>query len=145
MRKRRETRDCLNRLHGAVTALLDEGADPAVIMESLTAIRRDQGLPVPGFHRLTVAMAAAHLLSLQELYQLNTWLYARIVEEEAIPPPPYRIVMEKRQGPDVVYQLELRRCSYKNCRRCRQGPSHGPYWYAYGPGAGPSRFSITMR
>jgi hypothetical protein len=138
--KRRETRNCINRLHGAVTALLREGADPLVIMESLTAIRRNQDLPVPRFHRFTVAIAAASGMSLKELGQLDTWLHDRIADEKAqaaeISPPPSCIVVEKRKGPGITYRLELVKCGKDSCRKCRQGPAHGPYWYAYGQGDG---------
>jgi hypothetical protein len=130
-----KARDCLNRLHGAVTALLREGADPLVIMESLTAIRRNQDLRVPRFHRFTVAIAAASGMSLKELGQLDTSLHARIKDEKAqaaeISPSPSHIVVEKREGPGITYRLKLTKCGIKSCRKCRQSPSHGPYWYAY--------------
>src|SRR5579875_2849673 len=28
------------------------------------------------------------------------------------------------------YTREYRRCGKPNCRRCTEGPGHGPYWYA---------------
>jgi len=31
----------------------------------------------------------------------------------------------------VTYGRELRRCGKSSCGRCQDGPSHGPYWYAY--------------
>lgn len=31
----------------------------------------------------------------------------------------------------VTYRQELRGCGKGACRRCREGPVHGPYWYAY--------------
>lgn len=43
---------------------------------------------------------------------------------------PKSIVRTLRDG-DVRYQLELVRCGKKTCSRCREGPAHGPYWYAY--------------
>jgi hypothetical protein len=138
--KRRETRNCINRLQGAVTALLDEGADPVVIMETLTAIRRNLALPVPPIHRLTVAMVSASVLPLTQLRQFDKWLHDRIADEEVqageIPPSPSQIVQEVRKGPGITYRLELVKCGKDSCRKCRQGPAHGPYWYAYGQGDG---------
>jgi hypothetical protein len=122
--------------------LLREGADPVLIMESLTAIRRDQDLRVPSFHRFTVAIAAASGMSLKELRQLDTWLHARINDEKAraaeIPQSPSHIVLEVRKGPNITYRLKLVKCGNKSCRKCPQGPAHGPYWYAFGQGAGRS-------
>lgn len=31
----------------------------------------------------------------------------------------------------VTYELQRIDCGKKRCQRCRRGPSHGPYWYAY--------------
>jgi hypothetical protein len=31
----------------------------------------------------------------------------------------------------ITYQLQRINCGKKRCGRCRSGPSHGPYWYAY--------------
>src|SRR5579871_5574515 len=30
----------------------------------------------------------------------------------------------------VSYHQHYRRCGKPNCRRCSEGPGHGPYWYA---------------
>jgi hypothetical protein len=79
-------------------------------------------------------------MSLKELGQLDTWLHAHIADEKArageIPPSPSHIVLEVRKGPNITYRLKLVKCGNKSCRRCRQGPAHGPYWYAYGQGGG---------
>lgn len=32
---------------------------------------------------------------------------------------------------NVTYQLQRRKCSRPDCKPCRQGIGHGPYWYAY--------------
>ena len=88
-------------------------------------------------------IAAVHQFSLNELYQLDTWLYARIAEEKAqageISPSPSRIVVEERQGKDISYRLEFVKCGKASCSKCRRGPAHGPYWYAFGRGAGRGR------
>jgi hypothetical protein len=31
----------------------------------------------------------------------------------------------------ITYQLELVNCGKTACKRCKRGPAHGPYWYAY--------------
>jgi hypothetical protein len=31
----------------------------------------------------------------------------------------------------VTYQLQYRKCGKTTCSTCREGPGHGPYWYAY--------------
>lgn len=31
----------------------------------------------------------------------------------------------------VTYHQAMRRCGNRACTRCREKPSHGPYWYAY--------------
>ncbi|MBE3561832.1 MAG: winged helix-turn-helix domain-containing protein, partial [Ktedonobacteraceae bacterium] len=31
----------------------------------------------------------------------------------------------------VTYRQQYTRCGKQRCRKCREGPGHGPYWYAY--------------
>lgn len=31
----------------------------------------------------------------------------------------------------ITYQLQYRKCGKTSCSTCRNGPGHGPYWYAY--------------
>jgi DNA-binding SARP family transcriptional activator len=31
----------------------------------------------------------------------------------------------------VTYRQQYTRCGKERCRKCRDGPGHGPYWYAY--------------
>ncbi len=31
----------------------------------------------------------------------------------------------------VTYRQQYTRCGKERCRKCREGPGHGPYWYAY--------------
>src|SRR5262249_6459778 len=31
----------------------------------------------------------------------------------------------------ITYQFERVNCGKKRCGKCRRGPAHGPYWYAY--------------
>lgn len=44
---------------------------------------------------------------------------------------PPRAVEDSMSRGGVTYQLERVDCGKRRCRRCRGGPSHGPYWYAY--------------
>lgn len=39
----------------------------------------------------------------------------------------------------VTYQSELVRCGKANCKGCRSGGGHGPYWYAYWTEGGKTR------
>lgn len=39
----------------------------------------------------------------------------------------------------VTYQLERIKCGKRKCLRCRKGPAHGPYWYAYWKSKGRTR------
>lgn len=39
----------------------------------------------------------------------------------------------------VTYELQRIRCGKKKCGRCRGGPAHGPYWYAYWKSKGRTR------
>ncbi len=31
----------------------------------------------------------------------------------------------------ITYQLQYRKCGKPTCGTCKNGPGHGPYWYAY--------------
>lgn len=31
----------------------------------------------------------------------------------------------------ITYRQQFTRCGKQRCRKCREGPGHGPYWYAY--------------
>lgn len=42
-----------------------------------------------------------------------------------------RIVVETKNFWPITYQRELVKCGKPKCSRCRRGPAHGPYWYAY--------------
>ena len=33
--------------------------------------------------------------------------------------------------PGYTYQQKYTRCNKPGCRRCAEGPGHGPYWYAF--------------
>ncbi len=44
---------------------------------------------------------------------------------------PNREVVGRRSSPRGTLQREYVRCGKKNCRKCAEGPAHGPYWYHY--------------
>ena len=39
--------------------------------------------------------------------------------------------MERRSSSRGTLQRELVRCGREGCRKCADGPAHGPYWYPY--------------
>jgi hypothetical protein len=68
------------------------------------------------------------------LRQLDDWLHDRIEKGEAdeeIPVSSNRAVVEQRKTPTGTYRLELVKCGKEQCKVCRAGPAHGPYWYVY--------------
>ncbi len=42
-----------------------------------------------------------------------------------------RQVVDQQQVGSTTFQLERVDCRKERCRKCIEGPSHGPYWYAY--------------
>ncbi len=38
-----------------------------------------------------------------------------------------------------TYRQELVKCGKPHCKKCEQGPGHGPYWYAYWSEGGRTR------
>lgn len=69
------------------------------------------------------------------LTELRNWLEGIISEAEAedLEPPKRanREVVERQRIGKATYQLELVRCGKERCKKCKLGPSHGPYWYGY--------------
>jgi hypothetical protein len=75
---------------------------------------------------------AAAKLSLPELHDLAARIEALIFFAEQPPERnPKREVIEERKTPTGTLRLELVNCGKDRCKRCRGGPAHGPYWYAY--------------
>ena len=31
----------------------------------------------------------------------------------------------------ITYRQQFTRCGKERCHKCKEGPGHGPYWYAY--------------
>jgi hypothetical protein len=42
-----------------------------------------------------------------------------------------RQVVEERPTSVGTLRLERVKCGKERCRKCREGPAHGPYWYLY--------------
>lgn len=45
--------------------------------------------------------------------------------------PASRETVEEHPTSAGTLRLERVRCGKKNCRKCADGPAHGPYWYLY--------------
>ena len=52
---------------------------------------------------------------------------------------PTRAVEDAFSRSGVTYQLERIKCGKRKCSRCKGGPAHGPYWYAYWKAKGRTR------
>jgi hypothetical protein len=58
-------------------------------------------------------------------------------DDEQTPPPggtdssSREVVGQGRAGGSGYYQLEKVRCGKRGCRKCTEGPAHGPYLYRY--------------
>ncbi|WKN46520.1 DUF6788 family protein [Tunicatimonas pelagia] len=59
----------------------------------------------------------------------------RILDQRAsrpdIKPRKSREVIRREQVGYMTLQLEKVSCGKPKCKRCKEGPSHGPYWYGY--------------
>jgi hypothetical protein len=73
-------------------------------------------------------LASASAAQLGELADaIEAELIRRALADQ--PSPGERAVVEERATPGGCYRLELVRCG--KCKRCADGPAHGPYWYLY--------------
>lgn len=48
--------------------------------------------------------------------------------------PPVREALSPVQSPSaprILYHLQMNTCGKARCKKCRNGPGHGPYWYEY--------------
>ncbi len=58
-------------------------------------------------------------------------------DEEADGSPPEikpnknREVVKRTKSGSMTLQLEKVNCGKATCQKCKNGPSHGPYWYGY--------------
>lgn len=70
----------------------------------------------------------------------------RLVPHKMMKPPPHesRPIMKQEEHqsftpkkratgrePTITHRQEWTRCNNERCKRCKDGPGHGPYWYAY--------------
>ena len=42
-----------------------------------------------------------------------------------------RSVVEERSTSTGTLRLEMVKCGKERCKKCQEGPSHGPYWFQY--------------
>jgi hypothetical protein len=40
-------------------------------------------------------------------------------------------VVDERPAKAGTLRLEMVKCGKERCKKCREGPAHGPYWYLY--------------
>ncbi len=45
--------------------------------------------------------------------------------------PESRRVVEQKLHSVGTLRLEMVKCGKKRCKKCAEGPAHGPYWYLY--------------
>jgi hypothetical protein len=69
----------------------------------------------------------------EELEELRERIEAELARRQLAEreSPENRQVVEEREAPRGTYRLEKVHCGKKNCRKCAEGPAHGPYWYHY--------------
>jgi Family of unknown function (DUF6788) len=68
-----------------------------------------------------------------ELEALRNRIEAELARRELAQSEPTknRQVVEERPASASTLRLELVKCGKERCRKCREGPAHGPYWYLY--------------
>jgi hypothetical protein len=42
-----------------------------------------------------------------------------------------RQVVEEKPASAGTLRLEMVKCGKERCKKCAEGPAHGPYWYLY--------------
>ena len=72
----------------------------------------------------------AHTAELEALRnRIEAELTRRELDERE--PVENRQVVEERPASAGTLRLEMVKCGKERCRKCREGPAHGPYWYLY--------------
>ena len=68
-----------------------------------------------------------------ELEALRNRIEAELARRELASkePPESRQVIEERPASTGTLRLERVKCGKDRCRKCAEGPAHGPYWYLY--------------
>ncbi len=56
---------------------------------------------------------------------IQTYIGRELLESQVQP------FAQRRPEKEIKYHLQKTFCGKKNCRRCREGRGHGPYWFAY--------------
>src|SRR5947208_58593 len=71
-------------------------------------------------------------LTLAELKRIDAALHELLdrIKEWQQPPDPSQ-PLGARAAKGKTYRLEKVRCGKDTCKRCAEGPGHGPYWYCY--------------
>ncbi len=68
-----------------------------------------------------------------ELEELRNRIEVELARREPAdrePPEGRQVVKEKPHGAGTL-RLEMVKCGKERCRKCAEGPGHGPYWYLY--------------
>jgi hypothetical protein len=68
-----------------------------------------------------------HLKTLTE--RIESELTRRALEDKE--PSDSRAVVDEKPARAGTLRLELVNCGKKRCKKCAEGPAHGPYWYRY--------------
>jgi hypothetical protein len=80
-------------------------------------------------------LQAVNTLTLQQKQELQKMLKEQIKqlkqEQREARNLRSRQVVDQQQVGSTTFQLERVDCRNERCRKCIDGPSHGPYWYAY--------------
>jgi hypothetical protein len=68
-----------------------------------------------------------------ELEGLSNRIEAELARRELAERKPAedRRVVEERPASAGTLRLEMVNCGKNRCRKCAEGPAHGPYWYLY--------------
>ena len=77
---------------------------------------------------------ALDTLSLADLRRVDQALHAWIARIESWQQPG-----EEAKTPQKTYRQEYVKCGKDGCKKCANGPGHGPYWYVYWSEGGRTR------
>src|SRR5262245_38482601 len=74
---------------------------------------------------------ALDTLTLAELRRVDTAVHQLIDTITEWQRRPDEQPLDEQTLKGKTYRLEKVRCGKETCKKCEQGPGHGPYWYAY--------------
>jgi hypothetical protein len=68
-----------------------------------------------------------------ELEELRNRIESELTRRELAEGEPKegRQVVEERPASAGTLRLEMVKCGKERCKKCTEGPAHGPYWYLY--------------